>query len=420
MMMPTLNASSLLSRIAGDSRKVGKKVADELKQDNVEIVISDKEPATPGIAIQREADEKTGKTTITLYEKNLGTENKEALAAYYLSLEGTKMLIAEKSKSGKAADLEKNAEVLIAANEVAFGIANSTETSEAGKTQLANVRKAIDTDVQAMSPTTGNSDAVEVLESEFHIVGLQAVEARAKALSEKPLGDTVVATTDTDEDTTTTDTDNTEKPSGKNKKLTEVKDTTSSNTKDTTPPTATGDDTTSTAKPRSVSSTDLLNALGLNNSSSATNVPVTPIANTASSTDRFTIDGVSNLTREQATANLLLKQPYLTGALLEQTLAQYKVAGPGVTSPILNPNEMVTYLGQSMTRENATRLIKNAMPYATDLQVNAMLTPTVPSTTATFTNFTNPSIFSGVANPVTPNTTTAFNSVIPFIPSTSI
>ena len=419
MMMPTLNASSLLSRIAGDSRKVGKKVADELKQDNVKIVISDKAPDAPKTVVQRVLDEKSGKTTITLYEKNLGTENKEALAAYYLSLEGTKMMIEQKSKSGNAEALKTNAEVLIAANEVAFGIANSTETSEAGKTQLANVRKAIDTDVQAMSPTTGNSDAVEVLESEFHIVGLQAVEARAKALSEKPLGDTVVATTDTDEDTTTTDTDNTEKPSGKNKKLTEVKDTTSSNTKDTTPPTATGDDTTNTTKPRSVSSTDLLNALGLN-SSSATNVPVTPIANTASSTDRFTIDGVSNLTREQATANLLLKQPYLTGALLEQTLAQYKVAGPGVTSPILNPNEIVTYLGQSMTRENATRLIKNAMPYATDLQVNAMLTPTVPSATPTFTNFTNPSIFSGVANPVTPNTTTAFNSVIPFIPSTSI
>jgi hypothetical protein len=404
MMMPSLTASSLLSRIAGDSRKVGKKVADELKQENVKIVVSDKDPDAPGTVVQRAVDEKSGKTTITLYEKNLGTENKEALAAYYLSLEGTKMMIEQKSKSGNAEALKTNAEVLIAANEVAFGIANSTETSEAGKAQLANVRKAIDTDVKAQNPTTGNSDAVEVLESEFNIIGLQAVEARAEAMSEATLGDTVVATSNTDK---------TEKAS--NTELAEVKETNSSDTTDKTPPTATGDNTTSTAKPRSIASTELLNAL-----SGITMPTATPIANTASSTDRFTIDGVTNLTREQATANLLLKQPYLTGALLEQTLAQYKVAGPGVTSPILNPNEMVTYLGQSMTRENATRLIKNAMPYATDLQVNAMLTPVVPSSTSTFTNFANPSIFSGVSSSVTPTTNTGLNSVIPFIPSTGI
>ena len=179
MMMTTIDKSAILQRIKGDSRKVGAKLAKELEDKNVEIVISDKKNEKNNV-IERTKDA-DGKTTITLYEGNIGTENKEAIATYYLSLEATKMLIAQKSTTMDEEKVGKNAESLMAAAEVAYGVTNATEKDDTVKAQLTDIRSAIDTDVVEKTPelNTGNSDAVEVLAT-HGIIGLDSVEERAK------------------------------------------------------------------------------------------------------------------------------------------------------------------------------------------------------------------------------------------------
>jgi hypothetical protein len=424
MMMSTIDKTSILARIAGDKRQVGAKIAKELE--TAEIVFSDKKSEKNEI-ISRSTDA-DGKTVITFYEGNIGTANKEAIAAYYLSLEGAKMLIAEKSTVTDKASLDTNAECLIAANEVAFGIANATETSASGKTQLANVRKDIDKEISSkQKPASGNSDAVEVLSS-MGIKGLDSVEARAKKLNAKEI-------TSTGSGTTKETTVKTESTSADGESTTSATSTASSSTsKIATPRSVLTSDNSSSSSSSASKDKELVNigngqtmtrkeakvALKSQFSSFSdaqlnemvakmpTVSAISLASNTASATDRFNINGVM-MTREQATTGLLSTMPTLQPAQIEQVLATYKVAGgAGTVNPTVNPNEMVEFMGQKLPRTLASTLAKQLFPTMPEAQLNALFKPVTPTP-----SLTNPllgtSSAMGLPNPML---TTGYNPAL--------
>lgn len=414
MMMTSIDTKAILKRIAGDNRKVGAKIAKELE--SVEIVISDKKNDENVIERHKDAN---GKTTITLYEQNIGTKNKEAIVAYYLSLEGTKMLIAEKSTLDET-KLETNAENLIAANEVAFGIVNETETSAEAKDQLTAIRADIDDEVGKLKAkgklTTGNSDAVEVLAAQG-IIGLDSVEGRAKKLN------TTEAKSDSTDNAKTKSSSNSEASSSTssdgNSNSSSASSSASGSSKKIAPPrsvfdssslssstdnelVSTGNGKTITRKEaRAVLKAQMPTMTDEQINTLVGKLPMVSATSTsvANATDMFNMGGTL-MTREQATARILSYMPTAKPEDIDTFLTPYKVAGGTVASLFSNPNELVEIMGtgQKVPRSLALTLAKQLLPNIPEAQLNLFLRPV--SNLAT--PITNPL----VSNPLNPLLTT--------------
>ncbi len=372
MMISLTNKTELLTFLRKDKRQVGEKLADVLDSKNVEVVFS-KEPASnPNHIVERE--EKDGKTVITFYEKNTNVTsgNREALAAYYLSVEAAKMLIEKKSKLSKE-ELKTNAECNAAVRYVAYGISNNVM----GSGTLNSLRDAIEKDVAELKPASGNSDATEVLAAQG-ISGLEFVEGRAKKISAK----------DITPSTTIKEKDNPKK--------------TRQAAEDTT-------DSVSSVRPRSTlasndNSVDDGEKIKLNNgtimtrgaykrklkedfpslSNDAINKLVaqmpkatttTSMASTASnSTDMFTINGIK-MSKAQAVAYLQKNMPTVADADIQRVLDASKVQNTPTTTVATNPNEVVEFMGQKLPRSTALVLAKQYYPTISDSQLNTLLTP---------------------------------------------
>ena len=428
MMMTTIDKSAILARIAGDKRQVGAKIAKELE--SVEIVISDKK--NDKNVIERHKDE-NGKTTITLYEQNIGTKNKEAIVAYYLSLEGTKMLIAEKSTIEET-KLKTNAENLIAANEVAFGIVNATETSEEAKAQLLAIRKDIDNEVGKLKEkgelTTGNSDAVEALATQG-ITGLDSVEARAKKLNGTEEKNETKTEENSDSNTETeTEADAESSASSQSSAKSSAKSSSASSSTITTPRSTLQKDTTTTiTKPRAtlVGDEDTASFTTDNELVDAgngttitrkeartvlkakmptmtdeqinvlvgqlTTVSATGVANSA---DMFNIGGTL-MTKLQATAKILAELPTAKPEDIDTFLKPYKVAS-GATANALGSNSLAGILNPLPT---TSPYGISSFPSLTNTGYNPTITGVQPRSVFNNTpyTYTNPSVFSNLLQP---------------------
>jgi hypothetical protein len=392
MMMTSIDTKAILARIAGDKRKVGAKIAKELE--SVEIIISDKKNDKNVIERHKDAN---GKTTITLYEQNIGTKNKEAIAAYYLSLEGTKMLIAEKSTLDET-KLETNAENLIAANEVAFGIVNETETSAEAKAQLTVIRADIDNEVAKFKVTTGNSDAVEVLAAQG-IIGLDSVEGRSKKIN------STEAKSDSNTNAKTESSSKSEasaSSSSSNNIATprSVFDGSSLSSSTDDELVSTGNGKTITRKEaRAVLKAQMPTMTDEQINTLVGKLPMVSATSTsvANATDMFNMSGTL-MTREQATARILSYMPTAKPEDIDTFLTPYKVAGGTAASLASNPNEQVEFMGQKLPRSLAITTAKQLFPTLSEVQINAMLKPVLNLTTP----ITNPL----VSNPLNPLLTT--------------
>jgi len=410
MMMTSIDTKAILARITSDKRGVGAKIAKELE--SAEIVISDKKDGKNVIERYKDGN---GKTTITLYEQNIGTKNKEAIVAYYLSTEGTKMLIAKNSAIDEKM-LMLNGEVGVCAGEVAFGIVNETETSKEVKAQLTAIRADIDNEVAKSKLTTGNSDAVEVL-AKLNIIGLDSVEGRAKKLN----------STEAKSDST----DNAKTESSSNSEASSSSSSDGNSNSSSASSSASGSSN-NIATPRSVfdgsslsSSTDneLVNigngktmtrkelktqlmAAAPNKTEAEINslvsmLPTVSATSTsvANATDMFNMGGTL-MTREQATARILSYMPTAKPEDIDTFLTPYKVTGGAATSLASNPNELVEIMGtgQKVRRSLALTLAKQLLPNIPEAQLNLFLRPV--SNLAT--PITNPL----VSNPLNPLLTT--------------
>lgn len=396
MMISLTNKTEFLSLLRKDKRQVGEKLADVLDSKNVEVVFS-KEPASnPNHIVERE--EKDGKTVITFYEKNTNVTsgNREALAAYYLSVEAAKMLIEKKSKLSKE-ELKTNAECNAAVRYVAYGISNNVM----GSGTLNSLRDAIEKDVAELKPASGNSDATEVLAAQG-ISGLEFVEGRAKKISAK----------DITPSTTTKEKDNPKK--------------TRQAAEDTT-------DSVSPVRPRSTlasndNSVDDGEKIKLNNgtimtrgaykrklkedfpslSNDAINKLVaqmpkatttTSMASTASnSTDMFTINGIK-MSKAQAVAYLQKNMPTVADADIQRVLDASKVQNTPTATPAIAqaPNQLQqqTILNAILASQGITTASNPLMMGTPGLNPMATLPRSITNPSLyPYANYLNPSQFS--------------------------